>query len=83
MGKRVKLVKAYVVMGVTVPADVVGEIVAYPGRDQSPMASQPDQELGVVKIHVLKPASMTFGIPIDKLKDWVVDVPEDTVLTPP
>jgi len=78
MGKPIKLTKDYVIQGVTISAGTVGELVSNPGRDDSPMASQPDQEHGTVKVFFPK-HSMEIGVPIDRMPEWFEDVPADTV----
>lgn len=82
MGKRVKLLKNYVIQGTTIPANNVGEIVSYPGRDDSPMASQPEQEGGILKVRFENPTDIVIGVPIDRMTEWFADVPVDTPVTP-
>lgn len=82
MGKPIKLLKAYVVQGITIPKGNVGNVVSNPGRDDSPMASQPDQENGTIKVRFLNPATMVIGVPVDRMSEWFEDVPADTVPTP-
>jgi len=81
MGKHVALLKDYVSQGTTIPKGNVGELVSRSGRNDSPMASEPDIENGVVKIRFTNPKTIVIGIAVDALKSWVADVPVGTVLT--
>ena len=81
MGKHVALLKDYVTQGTTIPKGNVGEIVSIPGRDDSPMASEPSIENGVVKIRFTSPKTIVVGVSVNDLKNWVADVPVGTALT--
>jgi hypothetical protein len=69
-------------MGVTVPAGTIGAIVAYPGRADSAVASQPDIEGNTIKIQFLHPSQIEIGIPIEQASLWITDVPINTSVTP-
>jgi hypothetical protein len=65
----------------TIPANNVGVIEDYPGKDQGGAADQPDIENGIVKIKVKDSGGtkiQTVGIQIDQLSMFVQDVPLGT-----
>jgi hypothetical protein len=84
MGKAVKFVKDYVAPNFTIPANNIGTIEDYPGRDQGGAADQPDIEQGILKIKVKDDGGTNIqivGIPIDQLSQFIEDAPLGATVT--
>ena len=84
-GTRVVAIKDFTSNGIEVSTGDVGIIVSYPGRDDGQAESQPNVDLGIIRVAMDQPGNKVgvVCVDIDRMAQFFTTVPTNTAVTVP